>query len=151
MNNLENRDLFRALSWQWMLVSYCFLVLFHLFPTCMLLSPRILDLDNLLYFIFSFEGREFIRLAIWVGIGIAAVGTFVGFRSLRPRILEPAIAAAAYCLTIMIFLKPPSDVPAYYSTTGFIIAMCIFSFVVGFAGAGFTAILRLAREARMSA
>jgi hypothetical protein len=150
MDNTDNRNLFESLSWQWILVSYCFLVLFHLFPTCILLSPRTLSLGNLLNIIFAFEGKEFIQLAIWFGIEIATVGAFVGYRSQKQRILEPAIAAAAYCLTIMIHLQPPSDVPAYYSTTGFIAAMCIFSFVIGFAGASFTTLLRLARGAKMS-
>jgi hypothetical protein len=145
MDNIENRNLFKSLSWQWILVSYCFLVLYHLFPTSVLLSPRTLKLGDLLNMDPIFHGKEFIPMAIWIGVGIAVVSAIVAYRSQQAKILEPAIGATLYCLTIILLLHPPADAPPYFFRVGFFAAMCIVSFVVAFASAGFTALLRLRR------
>lgn len=137
MNIGKVGNLFELSSWKWILVSYCFLILYHLVPTYVILSPLLLSAN-----------RDFFELVVWVGIGVAGVSAFVGFRSQRPRILEPALAAALYCLTITVFLRAPENFPTYYRQARFVAAMSIIAFVVAFASAGITTLLRMRKEVK---
>ena len=137
---------FASISWQWIVVSYCYLIIFHLFPTLDLLSSKFAYSGGLLDIFGILEGREILRLAIWTSIGIGAVSTFTAFRALKPRILEPAIASVFYCLTVVFCLQAPVDAPYYYRQPGFVASMCLVCFVVAFAFAGSTVLVRMRRE-----
>lgn len=137
MNTLEYRTLFLTLSWKWTIVSFCFLVLFHLVPTYLIVSPGLM-----------FRDWQFIEVVAWIGMGIAPVSIYVGMRSHNPRILEPAIAAIVYCLSMGWFLRAQDGAPNSIFQTRYVVAMTVVAFVVGFASAGFTAILRMRKEAK---
>jgi hypothetical protein len=145
MENLTSRTLLTKIDWKWILVSYCFLVLFHLVPTQYFFIPPWYIRFGVFWDFFA-----------WIGVGIAVVSTFVAYRSRKLTLLEPGIAGSLYMLTILLCIKAPGltpyyyapvyYTPIYYTYTGFRIALLIFSFVVGFGAAGFTVLWRQRRE-----
>jgi hypothetical protein len=78
----------KKIDWQWVWISYCFLVVLHLLPTYILLGIT----------------RTGIKIGIdwspWMFVGLAVIGWYVGYKSAGVTILEPAVAAVAYVLTI---------------------------------------------------
>lgn len=140
MNNLERRAAGLIVSFKWMIASYCFLVLFHLVPMYLIVSPRL-----------AFRGWQLSEIAALVGIGIVGVSVYVALRSQKARILEPAIAAAVYCLTMISFLRVQYGAPIYFLQTRFVASMTVVAFVLGFASAGITALLRMRQESNKSA
>ncbi len=83
----------KKIDWKWVWISYCFLVVFHLLPTYILQGIT----------------RTGIKIggdwSLWMFFGLAFIGWYVGYRSPGITILEPAIAAVAYVLTIALEFK----------------------------------------------
>jgi hypothetical protein len=75
-------------DWKWVGVGYCLFVVFHLLPTYLLLE-------------FSFVGRigDALR-TLWLIVGLLVIGVYIGYRSRGFTILEPAISAVLYVITI---------------------------------------------------
>jgi hypothetical protein len=91
---MENRQLFRLrpIDWRWFIVSYCFLVLFHLFPS--FLISRVSDTVD-----------EPFGFTVWLGAGIVVVCAIIGYWSREITILEPGLASVLYTFTLLGTLK----------------------------------------------
>ncbi|HEY6951066.1 MAG TPA: hypothetical protein VI758_01595 [Bacteroidota bacterium] len=114
-----------SIRWQWLLVSFCSLVLYHLLPSYILLSPQ------------PFLGfRRMWTIAAWLVVGIAAVSYYVSQRSSKPTIVEPAIASTLYSLLMIVYLPAPESAPVYYRHLSFLPVPLILSFVTAFTSAG---------------
>ena len=76
------------IDWKWVGIGYCLFVVFHLLPTY-LISGFTLDQYNL--------GR-----GIWLFLGLAIIAFYIGYRSRGITILEPAISAILYDITLLL-------------------------------------------------
>ena len=87
----EKRSIFKVppINWQWVLVGYCFFVVFHLLPS---------------FLLFGFSKallKEELPAFIWFFLGLGIVSFFIGYKSRGVTIIEPAIAALLYTLTLI--------------------------------------------------
>lgn len=80
-------SIFKKIDWRWVGIGYCFYVVFHLLPTYLTTS-----LDPL-------------EQGFWLFIGLAVIAFYIGYRSSGVTILEPAIAALLYDLTLLLEFK----------------------------------------------
>lgn len=141
---MDNNQTFRitSINWRWLVVTYCFLVLFHLFPTSLVAGLSLFRLQPLAFPIFA-----------WLGVGIVAVCAYVGFRSARITIVEPGIASILYVATL--FLVLPNKWPgAFYSrvmTTPWLVAFLILVFLAGCFGGALGQWMQLRKEAKKAA
>ncbi len=87
---MENKQLFqlRPIDWQWFIVSYCFLVLFHLLPSFLITGSK-----N------SFVAP--IGFLVWLAVGTAAVCAVIAYWSKGITILEPGLASILYAFTVL--------------------------------------------------
>jgi len=79
----------RRIDWAWVGVGYCFFVVFHLLPSYVLLE-----------FVRQGMGENVVR-GMWLIAGLLVVGLYIGYRSRGTTILEPAISAMLYTITLM--------------------------------------------------
>lgn len=95
MDTPTKRTFTLQFEWRWIVAGYCYLVLFHLFPTFMLgglVFPRLP----------GFEGatlRSLDLATVWLFLGLAVVSFVVGYRSRGFTIFEPAVAGILYAFT----------------------------------------------------
>ena len=110
-----------APDWRWVLVSYCWLVLFHMFPTFLLGGLRA----------FRSTGADPTPL-VWFLFGLVLVSMVIGYRSKGFTVLEPAIAGFFYALTVSVgfdrFIGTlvPSDKPlaiAFWALLSFVLCV----------------------------
>jgi hypothetical protein len=135
MNDTQTLRLTR-IDWRWLVVTYCFLVLFHLLPS--LLEA------TLWQFIGSFG---IWRFAVWAGCGIALISAYVGYRSTGITILEPGIAAMLYMATVIPTMSKIRYIPATgYRLIGLLVALHLIAFLVGCFGAAAGNWLKTRRE-----
>ncbi|MGB2869117.1 MAG: hypothetical protein WBD36_11745 [Bacteroidota bacterium] len=90
---MENQGTIKPLQkidWRWVGVGYCFFVVFHLLPSYLLAS-------------FSRVGLE--DKGTWLVTGLAFIAFYVGYRSRGITILEPAISALFYILTLALLFE----------------------------------------------
>jgi len=124
------------IDWRWLVVTYCFLVLFHLLPSLLELT---------LWQFMSSLGIW--RFAVWTGCGIALVSGYVGYRSTGITILEPGIAAMLYMATVIPTMSKIRDIPATgYRLIGLLVALHLIAFLVGGFGAAVGNWLKTRRE-----
>jgi hypothetical protein len=124
MNETQALDLPR-IEWRWLIVTYCFLVLFHLLPSLLEIS--------LWQFLLS---RENWRFVLWAGGGIALVSAYVGYRSNGASILESGIASMFYMATLSATMSKIRDIPATgYRLIGLLVALHLIAFLIGCFGA----------------
>ncbi len=134
MEDRALRQVFTRLDWRWLIVTYCFLILFHLVPSFLLRSWSVGFSDA--RFLVSRGSVLIVLLAIlWVVGGIGSVCAFTAFRSRGFTIFEPGLAAAAYAYTFLLGIKSISQTSWHFSSATYIAAMLVAAFVVGFAGA----------------
>ncbi len=86
------------IDWQWVVAGYCYLVLFHLFPTYLMNGFSIR---------FAFQPEEVVlkesTLAmVWMMGGVGVVAFVVGWRSRGITIIEPLVAGVLYGLTMAV-------------------------------------------------
>jgi hypothetical protein len=113
------------IDWRWLVVTYCFLVLFHLLPS-------LLDL-TLWQFLLS---QVMWRFAFWTGGGIALVSAYIGYRSTGITIVEPGIASMLYMATLILTMSKIRDIHATgYRLIGLLVALHLIAFLVGCFGA----------------
>ena len=113
-------------DWRWLVVTYCFLVLFHLVPSLLL--------SSLWQFFF---GKGIWRIAWWVWGGMALVGTYVGYRSISTTIVGPGLASMLYMTTVILTMSDIRDVHASGSRLiGLLVALHLIAFLVGCFGGG---------------
>jgi hypothetical protein len=140
MNNTSVVRL-RPTSWKWLVVTYCFLILFHCFPSSLMSGMNL---------IFTFFPP--FSITLWLGIGIVSVSAYVGFRSLGATIVEPGIASVFYVASLF-FLLPDVWPRAFYYrviTTPWLAAFLILVFLAGCLGAALGGWLQLRREKRQA-
>jgi len=91
---METNQLFqlRPIDWRWIIVSYCFLVLFHLFPSFLLTG-------------WTHSLMEPFGFLIWLALGTAIICAIIGFKSRGITILEPGLASILYAFTLFGTLK----------------------------------------------
>ena len=87
---MESRQLFqlRPIDWQWFIVSYCFLTLFHLLPLFLIAGST-----NWFVEPFGF--------LVWLALGAAIVSAIIAFQSRGITILEPGLASILYTFTLL--------------------------------------------------
>jgi hypothetical protein len=88
MNDL-NKSL-RAIDWKWVGIGYCCFVVFHLLPSYLLVG-------------YSLAARmEDAVKGVWLFLGLAPIAFYIGYRSRGVTILEPAISAIFYDITLLL-------------------------------------------------
>lgn len=131
----------KNIDWRWLVVTYCFLVLFHLLPSLLELSLWQLLLSRVIW-----------RFALWAGVGIALVSAYVGYRSIGITILEPGIASMIYMATLILTMSKISDIHATgYRLAGLLVALHLIAFLVGCFGAAAGEWLQMRREKKRAA
>ncbi|MCX6143373.1 MAG: hypothetical protein NTZ35_09145 [Ignavibacteriales bacterium] len=135
MNDTQTLRLTK-IDWRWLVVTYCFLVLFHLLPTLLELSLWQLFLSHGIW-----------QFVAWTAFGVAVVGGYVGYRSHGTNILEPGIASMLYVATLIVLLSKVRDVQASgYRLIGLLVALHLIVFLVGCFGAAVGNWLKTRRE-----
>ena len=123
-------------DWRWLVVTYCFLILFHLLPSL---------LDMYLWQLLL--AREIWRFALWTGGGIVLVSAYVGYRSDNITILEPAIASLLYMTTLIVTMSKIRDIHASgYRLIGLLVALHLIALLVGGVGSAVGEWLQLRKE-----
>ncbi len=92
-------------DWRWIAAGYCYLVLFHLFPTYLLGG---ISLATILPHSFAVANEGFDSssvMMVWMLGGIAVVAFIVAFRSTGTTILEPAFAGVLYAITLTLAFR----------------------------------------------
>ena len=125
--------LLRSFDWRWLLVAYCFLILFDLFPLFLALGS-------------IFRPLEFWRFTLWAVGGMAIVSGYVGFRSKGITLFEPGVASTLCSLTFLVAIETPWKIAEGYQFAAFWLALLVFAFVIGFGGAAVGEWLQMRRE-----
>jgi hypothetical protein len=113
------------LDWRWLVVTYCFLVLFHLLPSLLELSVW----QGLL-------AHGIWQFMAWTAFGVAVVGGYVGYRSHRTIVLESGFASMLYVATLILILSKVRDMQAgSYRLVGLLVALHLIAFLIGLFGA----------------
>lgn len=79
---------FRKIDWRWVGIGYCLYIVYHLLPSYLLLGMARHGLTG--------ETAK----AVWLYVGLGAIGLYIGYRSHGITILEPAISALLYMATL---------------------------------------------------
>jgi len=129
------------INWRWQVVTYCFLVLFHLLPSL---------LASGLEQFFLLNGAW--RFILWAGGGIVLVSAYVGRRSTGITILEPGIASMLYMATLIPAVSNIRYINASgYRIVGLLVALLLIAFLVGCFGAAAGEWLQARKERRQEA
>ncbi len=123
---METKEIFqlRPIDWRWLVVSYCFLVLFHLLPSFLVTD-------------FLFTVDEPLRFLLWLAIGVAVLCAVIAFQSRGITVLEPALAAVFYAFTIVGTARIPWKYNRDFRLVTIYMLVLIGAFVVGCLGAAF--------------
>ena len=113
-----------AIDWRWLLVSICFLVLFHLFPSSFASGLRLF-----------FAVRSIGNFLFWGIGGIAIVSAYIGFRSSGRAILEPGIAAALYIVLLRVVVSRTWSFAEFFGPIPFWISIIPVASAIGCVGA----------------
>jgi hypothetical protein len=114
------------LNWRWLVVTYCFLILFHLLPSLLM--------SNLWQFFF---GRGIWRFSGWAWGGMALVGTYVAYRATSMTIIGSGLASMLYMATVVPTVSDIREIPASGARyVGLLVALHLIAFLFGcFGGA----------------
>jgi hypothetical protein len=118
---MENRKIeFRlgSIDWSWVGVGYCFLVVFHLLPSYLLLG------------IGKFGEHAELLKAVWLFLGLAIVSFYIGYRSWGVTIVEPALSAFLYTITLGFLLGELSGRSYSLRSAGFLYVWIVAILVV---------------------
>jgi len=137
---METKQLFqlRPIDWRWFIVSYCFLVLFHLAPSFLIGGSK-----N------SFQ--ELVSFLLWIGIGTPIVCAIIAWWSRGITILEPGLAAALYAFTLLGIVKPILIFGTGFRSVAEQVVLLLSMFVVGCLGAAFGEWLQMRKEKKQVA
>ena len=135
---IENRTFhISSLNWRWLVVTYCFLVLFHLLPSSLVSGLSLFAIQHQIVPIFA-----------WLGVGLIAVCAYVGYRSTVNTLGEAGIASMLYVATLFFVLSKQWPPRFYYRvlTTAWIAPFLIVIFLAGLGGAAFGKWLQLRKQ-----
>lgn len=130
-----------SLNWRWLVVTYCFLVLFHLLPSSLVSGLSLFRIQPLIVPIFA-----------WLGVGIIAVCAYVAFRSAGITLVEAGIASMLYVATLF-FVLPKEWPPSFYYrvlSTPWIAPFLLVIFLTGLGGAAFGKWLQMRKQKKQS-
>lgn len=100
MENTQQIKIFNKIDWQWVGLCFCFFVVGHLLPLCVIR----LMISKWSYFApYPYSagvGVNDIIIIIISVVLISVIGCYIGYRSRRVTILEPGIAALFYIIVI---------------------------------------------------
>lgn len=114
----------KAIDWRWLLVSFCFFVLFHLFPSSLASGLKLF-----------FSSHSLDTFALFGVGGIAAISVYIGFRSSGKAILEPGIAALLYIVLLRLIVTPTGSSAEYFGRIPIWLAILPVAYLIGCAGA----------------
>lgn len=138
--NETRRLSFSTIDWRWLVITYCFLVLFHLLPSLFIADDQF------------FISRGIWRFTLWAAGGMALVSAYVGRRSRGITILEPGIASMLYMGTLIFTVSDIRYISASgYRLVGLLVAFHLIAFLVGCFGAAAGEWLQARRERRQEA
>jgi hypothetical protein len=114
------------LDWRWLVVTYCFLLLFHYLPSLLL--------SNLGQVFF---GNGVWRIACWAWGGMALVGAYVAYRATSMTILGSGLASILYMSTVIYTMSDILSIHASgFRYVGLLVALHLIGFLFGcFGGA----------------
>jgi hypothetical protein len=137
----------QKVDWKWVGIGLCFYIVFHLLPTYLLVTL----VSERLPFMGSASrgagiGGGYLSFSIWVFVGLALIGCYIGFRSSGITILEPGISALLY--VIVFFVGSQSFWGGSASMSSFVgaIAWMASAFVVAVTSAWIGEILQSQKE-----
>jgi hypothetical protein len=87
-----------SFDWRWVVAAYCYLVLFHLFPACLMNGFTI----RFAWFSHGGGLDESALAIVWLLGGVGVVAFVVGWRSKGITIFEPIVAGALYGITMAV-------------------------------------------------
>ena len=124
------------LDWRWLVVTYCFLVLFHLLPSLLT--------SSLWQFFF---GRGIWRFSFWAWGGMLLVGAYVAYRSTSMTIISSGIASMLYMATVILTMSDIRDAHASGARyAGLLVALHLIAFLFGCFGGAVGEWLKSRRE-----
>ena len=141
---MDNNQTFRitSIDWRWLVVTYCFLVMFHLFPSSLV--------SGMSFFSVAHYGYDAVAWPIltWVAVGIVVVCAYVGFRSTGITLWEAGIASTLYVATLFFVLSKewPSSFYNRILITPWLVLFLILVFLTGLGGAAFGKWLQLRKR-----
>ena len=126
------------IDWKWIGLGYCIFVVFHLLPTYLLIQ-------------FSFIGRtgDAVR-TLWLIAGMLVIGVYIGYRSRGFTVLEPAISAVLYVITIFFKADEFMGRGCSIRTTGALMIAAGIAFFLTMLGAWFGEMLQASEEQKAS-
>ena len=89
MNEIKWSLKISQINWKWVGIGYCFFVVFHLLPSYIING-------------FYFNMEDLAGRGIWLFFGLAIIAFYIGYRSRGVTILEPAISALFYDITLLL-------------------------------------------------
>jgi hypothetical protein len=112
------------LNWRWLVVTYCFLVLFHLMPSLLMSS---------LWQVFF--GKGIWVFSIWAWGGMALVGAYVAYRATSMTIIGSGVASILYMATVIPTMSDLKYIPASGARyVGLVVALHLIAFLFGCLG-----------------
>lgn len=139
----------RPLDWRWLVLSYCFLILFHLFLSMVVVGGARTSTE-----IFLHSPATVWPMVAWMVIGILAVACYVGFRSQPITILEPGLASVLYLGTLLLTMTNFGQVDTSRQLiilALWIVLMHLLAFLIGCSGAAFGEWLQLRKDKKQVA
>lgn len=134
------------IDWSWLIVTYCFLVIFHLFPLYLIGLP--------VHVPQSMQGSMLFDPII-LGLGVLFVSAYIGMKSKGITILEPGIASSLYVLTVLVRRVELSALPDRARDIGYLtlwlMLVLLLAFLLGCGGAAFGEWLQMRKQKKQMA
>ena len=139
MDTGKERRIRMLINWRWLVVTYCFLILFSLFPTFLAFGTQVF-----------FQPYATQWFTLWAGGTMAVVCGYVGFRSRGITLLEQGIASLLYVLTLIAAFESPWENVKGFSRVEFKIGLLLLAFLIGFGAASVGEWLQMRKERRLA-
>lgn len=123
MHNRTSIQPFKRIDWRWVGIGYCLYIVYHLLPSYLLLGLARYGLTGKLV------------KGMWLFIGLAVIGGYIGFRSRGITILEPAISALLYMATLALLFDQFWGRSFGPRSVGLIYVWIVGGFVIAFVSA----------------
>jgi hypothetical protein len=141
----------RPLDWQWLVLSYCFLILFHLFPSFVVAEGA--STKTLIFLRTFHTPSDLWPMVVWMVTGIFAVACYVGYRSQPITILEPGLASVFYLGTLLLTMTNFGQVDTvrlFIYLALWIVLMHLFAFLIGCSGAAVGEWIQIRKEMKQA-